>query len=585
MFLGLFFFIRQGWKQDKRYILWNILYQLVNAPLPVVAALLPKLIIDELMGAKDVAKILTYTALFTGYTLIATALSAYFFNDGFTRRCRVAAEFDSELHRRLCMCDYGNLENPKFLEMQEKAKKLLYCNWHGFGYLLDCALQITGYLVTLLGIGAILATLELWVVLLFALLAALGAVTEALVRKKFKRLDDALIADQRQWSYYAGLFDKVEYGKEIRIYQAGQWLLSKERAFFTRANANLKKQNGEYTKSGLLISVFTFLQQLAGYVYLIHQVLAESISIGDFTMYVSAITVFASTFRQILSAIVEIRAYDMYFRDLDRYLSVPAVLRSGKALPAVDGARNITFKHVSFRYPGSERYALKDINLTLRPGQKLLVVGENGAGKTTFVNLLLRLYDPTEGEILLNGVNIKTFAYDSYLQMFSAVFQNYQLFSFSLRDNVAMSASPDDEKVERLLRQVGLGRLLERLENGIHTSVHKNPDGTGFEPSGGEGQKIAIARALYKDAPIVILDEPTEELDPRAEYEMYQHFSELVKGKSAVYISHRLSSAKFCDAIAVFENGRIVENGTHNQLLRLGGKYAALFRTQADFYV
>lgn len=272
MFLGLFFFIRQGWKQDKRYILWNILYQLVSALIPVVAALLPKLIIGELMGAKDVAKILTYTALFTGYTLIATALSAYFFNDGFTRRCRVAAEFDSELHRRLCMCDYGNLENPKFLEMQEKAKKLLYCNWHGFGYLLDCALQITGYLVTLLGIGAILATLELWVVLLFALLAALGAVTEALVRKKFKRLDDALIADQRQWSYYAGLFDKAEYGKEIRIYQAGQWLLSKERAFFTRANANLKKQNGEYTKSGLLISVFTFLQQLAGYVYLIHQV-------------------------------------------------------------------------------------------------------------------------------------------------------------------------------------------------------------------------------------------------------------------------------------------------------------------------
>ena len=447
------------------------------------------------------------------------------------------------------MCDYGNLEIPKFLEMQEKAKKFLYCNWHGFGYLLDCALQITSYLVTLLGIGAILATLELWVVLLFALLAALGAVTEALIRKKVKRLDDALIADQRQWSYYAGLFDKAEYGKEIRIYQAGQWLLSKERAFFTRANANLKKQNGEYTKSGLLISVFTFLQQLAGYVYLIHQVLAESISLGDFTMYVSAITVFASTFRQILSAVVEIRAYDMYFKDLDRYLSVPAVLRSGKALPAVDGARNITFKHVSFRYPGSERYALKDIKLTLRPGQKLLVVGENGAGKTTLFNCLNRDLKVDSGNFYIedeNGGRREVVANDigyvlstptvpefltgrEFLKFFMDINEK------SLKNPKSIDEYFDDMSIDPEDRD----KLLKDYSHGM-----KN--------------KMQMLINIIAQPNILLLDEPLTSLDVVVAEEMKQLLRSLKQDRITIFSTHIMDLAlDLCDEIVLLHHGEL----------------------------
>jgi len=583
MFKGFLFFVKEGWKYDKFYVLWRVLYQFVNAPLPIFAALLPKLVIDELMGQKRLSYLTVCIAVIAGYTLISSAVSVYFNNDSFTRRCRVNAEFDSDLHRRLYECDYENLESPQFLNMQEKAKKFLYCNWHGFGYLLDCALNICGHLITLIGIGAIVATLNVWIILLFIVISVLGAWVDSRVKKKVKSFDDALIANQRGWTYFAGLFEKAEYGKEFRIYQMGTWLLQKERAFFTRANDIIKKSNDEYTKSGVVTAFFTFVQQIAAYGYLIYSVLANEISIGDFTMYVSAITAFATSFRQIMSALVDIRAHDFYYKDLDAYLSVPANLRSG-SICDITPPYVIAFQNVSFRYPGSDRYALHDVSLTLTPGEKLLIVGENGAGKTTFVKLLLRLYDPTDGEILLNGINIKSIDYETYLSLFSSAFQDYNLFSFSLRDNITMGKSADDVKIESILRNVGFGEKLAKLPNGLDTAVYKLFDETGFEPSGGEGQKLAIARALYKDTPFLILDEPTAALDPRAEYEIYQQINTLLSEKTAVFISHRLSSAKYADTIAVFEDGRITEYGTHEALLDKGGTYAELFEKQASFY-
>ena len=239
---------------------------------------------------------------------------------------------------------------------------------------------------------------------------------------------------------------------------------------------------------------------------------------------------------------------------------------------------------MGFRYSGSDTWALRDVNLTLKPETKLAVVGENGAGKTTFVKLLTRLYDPTEGVIMMDGIPIQEYDYDSYMSAFSAVFQDYRLFSFSLEENVTLASTADERRVENILRRVGLGEKLDDLPKGIHTAVYKNFDENGFEPSGGEGQRIALARALYKDAPIVVMDEPTAALDPRAEFELYQHFNELTKGKTAVYISHRLSSTRFCDEIMVFADGRIVERGTHEELMKREGVYAELFKMQAQFY-
>lgn len=224
------------------------------------------------------------------------------------------------------------------------------------------------------------------------------------------------------------------------------------------------------------------------------------------------------------------------------------------------------------------------MSLTLKPGMKLAVVGENGAGKTTFVKLLTRLYDPTEGEIRMDGIPIQEYDYDSYMSAFSAVYQDYRLFFFSLEENVTLARPADEGKVEDVLRRAGFGEKLDSLPSGIHTAVYKNFDETGFEPFGGEGQRIALARALYKDAPIVVLDEPAVSLDPRAEFELYRYFNELTEGKTAVYISHRLSSTRFCDEIAVLAGGRIVERGTHDELMGKKGAYAELFEMQAQFY-
>ena len=585
MFKGIKFFMKHGWRYDKCYIIWRVLYQLVNSLIPIVATLMPKYIIDELMGERDVYQLIFYVGFLAGYTLIATMWSNYFSWDGFSRRCRVSAEFDSDLHRRLSEADFERLEDPAFLDMQEKAKKFLYCDWHGFGYLLDCAMNIIGQLFTLIGISAIIVTLDWKIIIIFAVCVILGAKIEGSAKKKAMALSQEIVADQRGWMYYAGLFDDFGYGKETRLNSMGKWLLAREREYFVKVNANMKQQNNYFINAGNWGAFFTFFQQVIAYGYLIFEAVKGMISIGSFTMYIGAVTSFSTAFKSVLDSLMEIRAYDMYYDNLDEYLSIPKKLREGAQKQLDVGEHTIEFQNVSFRYPGSDKYALQNVSITIRSGQKLSIVGENGAGKSTFVKLLTRLYEPTDGKILMDGVDIRDIEYEQYMSMFSTVFQDYKLFSFSLKENVALALPVDEEKINDVLQYVGFGEKLKKLPKGIETAIFKNFDETGFEPSGGEGQKIALARALYKDAQIVILDEPTAALDPRAEYEMYQQFNDMVKGKTAVYISHRLSSTKFCDVIAVFNSGEIVEYGSHEELLNKNGIYSELFNMQAQFYV
>lgn len=584
MFKGIVFFIKNGWKYDRKYILWRVLYQFINSLIPIVATIMPKLIIDELMGNQETGKLLVYVSILIVYTAAATILSEYFNWDGFSRRCKVNFEFDSDLHKHLAEADFERLEDPDFLDMQKKASKFLYCDWHGFGYLLDCSMNALGQIFTLIGIAAIIATIDFRILILFIVLIILGALIEKRAKQNAVRLSESIIQDQRGWMYYASLFEDQSFAKEIRLNSLGKWLLDKERNYFAKVNENQKKQNDGFIISGFFGAVFTLIQQSAAYAYLIYCVISGAISIGSFAMYTGAVTTFSIAFRNVLDSLIEIQTYDIYYDKLDEYLNLPKTLREGKELIDADRNHIIEFRNVSFQYSGSDVYALKNINITIPFGQKLSIVGENGAGKTTFVKLMTRMYDPTEGEILLDGVNIKTIDYEQYMSIFSSVFQDYRLFSFSIKDNVAFAQPMDEDKVRDILEYVGFGEKLRSLQNGIDTSVFKNFDEAGFEPSGGEGQKLALARALYKDAPIVLLDEPTAAMDPKAEYELYQRFNEMVQGKTAVYISHRLSSAKFCDVIAVFRNGQIIEYGTHDELYSKGGLYKALFSMQSQFY-
>lgn len=250
-----------------------------------------------------------------------------------------------------------------------------------------------------------------------------------------------------------------------------------------------------------------------------------------------------------------------------------------------DNQYEIEFKDVSFQYPGTEHYALRHFSMKLQVGEKLAVVGMNGSGKTTMIKLLCRLYDPDEGEILLNGVDIRKFRHEEYSKLFSVVFQDYQLFSFLLGENVAVSADYDAAKVRKCLEDAGLGERLEQLPWGLNTYLYKDYE-DGVEFSGGEAQKVAIARAIYKTAPFVLLDEPTAALDPLAEYEVYKSFDRIVGDKTAIYISHRLSTCRLCDKIVVFHEGRLIQQGSHEELLQdQTGKYYEMWSSQAQYYV
>lgn len=245
----------------------------------------------------------------------------------------------------------------------------------------------------------------------------------------------------------------------------------------------------------------------------------------------------------------------------------------------------IEFHDVSFRYPGARQDSLKHVSLKFRIGERLAVVGMNGSGKTTFIKLLCRLYDPTEGEILLNGIDIRLYDYEEYLSLFSVVFQDFRLFSFPLGQNVAADTDFDPEKAKRCLDRAGFRERLSHMPYGLATCLYKDFDADGVEISGGEAQKIALARALYKDAPFIILDEPTAALDPVAEAEIYTSFNDIAGGKTAIYISHRLSSCKFCDEIVVFHEGAIIQRGSHNELVAdTNGKYYELWHAQAQYY-
>jgi ABC-type multidrug transport system fused ATPase/permease subunit len=316
----------------------------------------------------------------------------------------------------------------------------------------------------------------------------------------------------------------------------------------------------------------------------------HTITIGDFSLYLSAVGTFNKAIEDMVASYIDISNSGAYLKDYFDYMGLKSRFDAkGVHTPAESNSDcTFVFENVGFQYPYQDNFSLKNINLTLTNKERLAIVGENGAGKTTLIKLLLRLYDPTEGRILLNGVDIKEIDYTDYLKLFSTVFQDFKIFAFRIADNITAlndGAEPDREKTEQALKKAGLYDKVASLEKGMDTYLYKLYEEDGVELSGGESQKLAIARALYKDAPVVVLDEPTAALDPRAEYEIYSKFFEMVKGKTSVFISHRLSSTRFSDRIIVLKSGGIVETGTHAELMAKQGYYAELYNMQAQFYV
>ena len=324
------------------------------------------------------------------------------------------------------------------------------------------------------------------------------------------------------------------------------------------------------------------------YVFVCLKAWAGAFGVGAITQYVGAVTALAGHTSKLIRIVGMMRSNLPFLQTTYDYLDLPNNMYQGSLTTEKRSDRQyeIEFRDVSFHYPGAETWALRHASIRFRVGQRLAVVGENGSGKSTFIKLLCRLYDPQEGEILLNGIDIRKYNYREYMEIFSVVFQDFRLLAQPLGANVAGSREYDREQVKRSLREAGFAKRLTELPKGLDTPLYKEFTEDGIELSGGEAQKVAIARALYKNAPFLILDEPTAALDPVAEAEIYSKFNEIAGDRTAIYISHRLSSCKFCDEILVFHQGRVVQKGRHEELLReTGGKYYVLWNAQAQYYV
>lgn len=402
-----------------------------------------------------------------------------------------------------------------------------------------------------------------------------------------KEIFDSHTGVENKLGYFINtVYGNVKAAKMIRLYGMKDMIFEntmineKQSMAYFEKMCDVGRQEGDANK--IVSSFFTIIS----YLLVALKTVTGAITIGAFTRYAGALNQFGNACFTIISSNGELRKICTYMKEFLAFLDMETLHEKG-SIPIEkrdDGEYELAFENVSFHYPGSDKLVLKDVNCKFHTKGKLAVVGKNGAGKTTFIKLLCRLYEPTKGQITLNGIDIRKYDEEEYRRLFGVVFQDFKLFALPVWENITAGFELQEDRIWESLQQADAKELVSGMPNGLETFLYKNLE-DGVEISGGEAQKLALARALYKDAPVVILDEPTAALDPKAEAEIYSHFNQMVEGRTSIYISHRMSSCRFCDDIIVFEDGRIVERGSHEELLASGAAYADMWNAQAKYYV
>lgn len=582
MFRGFIYLIKLCFKYKKSTIFYLFLRQLVDSAAPLINIVMPKLIIDEMTYNQNIFKLLLYVSIFLISLCFSRQLSLFFGIKFYLAKLEVENKFENTLCEKLLNTDIETLESPNFLDLQKKAERFIYAEGYGFGGILEKVSAILSIFIVFIGIISIMFILNPIVVITFVVLSALNAFAHYKSQQANIKLDLERPVEERKINYYLNLLSNSSKQKEIRIYKMGNLIVEKYndrkkvlKDFFRRT-----MYNNFYAQ--IFMSVTGLIQQATAYAYLIIEFIGGQITFGSFTMYLNAINSFSSSMDDVVRAIIDIRQYSEYYVNVDEYLNLKSNLRTVKKR-SIDINKNFVFEfeNVYFKYPKSDDYVIKNLSLRIYPHTKIAIIGENGAGKSTFIKLLSRMYKPTKGTIKLNGYDIYDYDYDEYMKLFAIVFQDYNLFAFSVEENISISEKNEQKVKDSLIKS---GFDIKLLPKGLKNQISREFDEKGFIPSGGEGQKIAIARAIYKDAPIVIMDEPTAALDPRSEYKIFKDFKALSEDKISIFISHRLSISKFCDTILVFKAGQIVEMGNHDELIALKGLYYELFNIQSKFY-
>ena len=603
----------RGWKIWHRLCpglaLSGVLLSAFRAATPYVTIWLSAQIVTELAGARNPAALRNWVFLLLGSSALLMLIEGILKHwHDYKQSCAYAAYNLINMDKMMDL-DYVDFDSQYVADLNSQIEQNR--NWGGWGManlLWKLQEQCTslfkilggiGLSVTLflhpVPVGSPLAFLNhpLCVAAALALMLATTFLAPIFANKAalaITRAADTYKFGNRIANFFGYLSEDTKRALDLRMYpqrEVSRCYLRMENPF---ARGTIMDRQA-WGQVGLLNALSTAISMvLTGVIYLFVclKAWAGAFGVGAVTQYVGAVTALFLGLSDFLRALGELRSNAEFLGTTFELLDIPNKMYQGSLTTEKRSDRqyDIEFRDVSFRYPDTEVWALRHVNMKFKVGARLAVVGENGSGKTTFIKLLCRLYDPTEGEILLIGINIQKFRYDDYLIFFSVVFQDFQLMALPLGENVAGSSSYDRKRAEHCLEQAGFGERLRDLPQGLDTYLYREMEEDGVQVSGGEAQKIAIARALYKDAPFIILDEPTAALDPITEAEIYSKFDEIAGDKTAIYISHRLSSCKFCDEIAVFDGGTLMQQGGHEELLgEEGGKYAKLWNAQAQYYV
>lgn len=581
------YMVRLAWRERKS-VLWLCLALAgLHVAISLAELFLAPLALGKVEAAAPLPELFGTIAAMAGTLALLRAVRAYIDQNTLFGRVQLRTSLNLQVITKAVSTSYPNSSDPSLLQEKERADRALDSNSSAGEAIWRVMTEI---FQNLLGFGIYLAlflSLDPVLILLAVATAALSYVCSLRTNKwSYDHRQEGAALGQKM-SYIRQTAGDRGALKDIQIFGMSSWLRQVHDAVLKLFRDFQLREQRVRLLGDLAEVALTFLRNGAAYGYLLALALGEGLSVSEFLLYFTAVGNFTTWVTGILKGFGELHQFSLELSSVRSYIEAPEPFRmeGGKAIePDTSLPYTLELRDVSFRYPNTETWALRHVNMKFQVGSRLAVVGENGSGKTTFIKLLCRLYDPTQGEILLNGIDIRKYSYRQYIDLFSVVFQDFQLLAFPLGQNVAATVEVDKGRAARCLEMAGFGKRLAALPQGLETPLYKEFDESGVQVSGGEAQKIALARALYKDAPFVVLDEPTAALDPVAEMEVYENFDKIVGDKTAVYISHRLSSCRFCDDIAVFDHGHIVQQGSHDALVESPGKYQELWHAQAQYY-
>ena len=580
------FMVSRAW-HSRKSVLWLCLASAGLAlGLNLAQLFIAPVVLARVEQHAPLAQLLGTLGGFALALILLNGLQGYVKQNTMFSRVDVRMSIISAINNKACTTSYPNTRDPAILRLFEKAKKACATNAHPAEHiwetLTQLLLNVAGFLVYL----TLVSGLNPLLVLVVTLTTAAGFFVSRRINEWGFLHREEESAYEKKIQYVRDKAESIHLAKDIRIFGLKDWVDYLYQSTLRLYAAFINRRERIYTGACAVDALLTLARNGIAYLYLIQLTIAQDLPASQFLLYFSAFSGFSTWVTGILQQASTLRQESLDLSSVQEYLHLPEPFRftGGQPIPQCN-AYELRLDHVTFRYPGTDRVILQDINLTIRPGEKIAVVGLNGAGKTTLVKLLCGFYDPDEGRVLLNGIDIRDFNRPDYYRLFSTVFQESSILDITVAETVAQDVEHIDMgRVKDCIAKAGLTEKIESLPQGYDTHIGKNVCLDGVEFSGGQTQRLMLARALYKNGAFLVLDEPTAALDPIAENDIYQKYNEMTAGKSSVFISHRLASTRFCDRILFVKDGSIAEEGTHDQLLAQGGSYAKLFDIQARYY-